>query len=582
MGSRQFIYLALIIVFLVVIYFIFKKVPEKEVTSSYDLNKAMKQIVKVDLTFDTSKLYLEDKKVLEKLLETSKYIDEIYKQQIYYDTSALQAKLSKSNSKTAKDILWLLNFNLQPWDGMNHWEPFIDGVGPKPKGANFYQTDLTQEEFEKYVATLTDEEKAVFNDANTVIRKDANGKLYAKPYSEEYKEYLEPLCKLLEDAANLTNDAKLKDFLLAKVKALKTNKLEDYRESEAKWLVADGKVQPTIGPYEQYEDEIAGVKAAFESFICVRDDEKTEEFKKYMAYANEFEENLPIDDSLRKKFAAVSQSSYMSFADLVQSAGDANHGVKTIAFNLPNDSFVRETHGSKKVQMVNVMKAKFDNILVPIAKNILSPEQLKYLDFNAFMTVTLQHEVSHGLGPVLLVVDKGDGTTEKVDTSVYYPGGKIFRVEEARADMTGLYNIGYLTEKGVYEPEFLTKVYVTYAANLLRGMRFGIHRAHGAADLFSYLYFKKAGAVEYDAEKKLLHVNLEKMPEAIRGVTKELNELIANQDKDALVKYVVDRVGTNKEEAKTKIPSEINALKEKLSDVPVDIEFNFVIDKKIG
>lgn len=595
MGFYKFTKTILIIGILIALCFLIKEfqheaiaktaplpVTIKSAYSLEELRAARNKVVTVDLDYDVSTLSKPDFNTLMELLRTRALVQGIYEQQIYPQTTTLRAillrQISEKTDRSSNLLLWLLNYNLQPWDGMNHWEPFIDGIGPKPAGINLYPPNFTTEEWKATLEVLTPEEVKAFKNANTAIRRDPTGKLYTNPYSEEYKGLLKPLSSILTQAASYTKDTKLAAFLKAKVKAFKTNNLDDYRESERLWLLTDGKIQPTIGPYEQYEDEISAIKATFESYICIRDDKKTDEFKRFEPFMNDFEPNLPIEEAFRENYSILKQTSYFPFVNLVQSAGDANHGVKAIAFNLPNDSFVRKTYGSKKVQLLNIIKAKFDHMLIPTSKLALAPDVLKYIDLNAYINNIVHHEITHGLGPVLLKVPKEGGGTEEKEAWKYHDGSKWYRVEEARADATALHNVRYLVGEDILTKDDLNKSYVTFVGRLPMTIRFGVHKAHGAAALIEYLYLKEFGAIYFNEGDDLIHIDLEKMPDAIEGLTKELTELVASLDKEALVKYVVDRVGKDKTESEQKMPPEIKTIIAKFTNVPVDLAYKFLLE----
>jgi hypothetical protein len=379
-------------------------------------------------------------------------------------------------------------------------EPFIEGVGTKPLGANFYPTDMTKEEFE----ALDDPAKTSLY---TVIRRDESGKLKVVPYSEEYKEELLKASALLLQAADLAEDEGLKKYLLARSKALLSN---DYFESDLAWMdMKNNKIDFIIGPIENYEDRLFGYKAAFESFILVKDLEWTQKLAHIAQLLPKLQQSLPVADAYKAEKPA--SSSDLGAYDAIYYAGDCNSGSKTIAINLPNDPEVQKLKGSRRLQLKNSMKAKFDKILLPIAQMVIDPSQVKYVSFDAFFENVMFHEIAHGLGVHRTINGKGDVREALKDT--------YSALEEAKADITGLYLVTQMHDMGEITDKDLMDNYVTFLAGIFRSVRFGASSAHGKSNMIQFNYFLENGAFNYDAAKGLYSVNLEKMKKAVADLS---------------------------------------------------------------
>jgi hypothetical protein len=314
-------------------------------------------------------------------------------------------------------------------------------------------------------------------------------------------------------------------------------------------------IDVTIGPYEVYEDALMGYKASFEAFVAVRNPEDSRRLEGLKGYLQELENHLPIPD--RYKNPNRGSASPISVVDLVYAGGDTKAGVQTIAFNLPNDERVREVKGSKKVMLKNISKAKFDKILLPIADMVLDPAQVRYVDFETYFSNTLMHEFAHGLGPGRIRVG-GRETTVNAELEELYPA-----IEEAKADILGLYNTAYLVEKGFFPADRAQRAIVTFLPGFFRSVRFGVHEAHGRANMMEFNYMVEKGAIRFDPTTEKYHVVLEKMPEAVRSMTRELLMIEAKGDY-AAAKAFIDRYG--------QMPPEMDRLLAKLTAIPVDIE----------
>jgi hypothetical protein len=379
------------------------------------------------------------------------------------------------------------------------------------------------------------------------------------PYSEEYREFLEPAAKLLREAAALTTNATLRNFLEQRAAAFLSN---DYYESDVAWMDLDSPIDLTMGPYETYEDELFGYKAGFEAYVTLRDEAESLKLKKFSGYLQELENNLPIDPKYRNpKLGAASP---IRVVNEVFSSGEGNSGVQTAAFNLPNDERVVKEKGSKRIMLKNVQDAKFNKTLIPISRVVLTLADQKKLSFESFFTHILTHELMHGLGPHNINVN-GQSTTVRLQLKEIYSA-----IEEAKADVTGLWALQYLLDKGVIPRTMQRTLYTTYLASMFRSVRFGINEAHGRGVAMQFNYFTDEGAITYNEQTAKFSVDASKIRDAVRKLTNELLTIEAEGSYDKargiLVKYAVIRLPMK------------NAL-DKLKGVPVDIEPVFPLAK---
>ncbi|HSQ23267.1 MAG TPA: hypothetical protein VLN44_02600 [Pyrinomonadaceae bacterium] len=504
------------------------------------------------MTANTSRLSPNDRKALQKIIAAAKLYDTLYLRQIWSGNEALLAKLQANKSALGRQRLHYFMINKGPWSQLDDNERFIEGVPPRPAYANFYPEDITKDEFNSWLNSLSADEKEKATGYFYTIRRDANGKLKTVPYSEEYREFLEPAAKLLREAAALTTNATLKDFLNKRAAAFLSN---DYYDSDVAWMDLDSPIDLTMGPYETYEDELFGYKAAFEAYVTLRDDAETAKLKKFSAYLQELEDHLPIDPKYRNpKLGAASP---IRVVNEVFSAGEGNTGVQTAAFNLPNDERVVKEKGSKRIMLKNIQDAKFNKTLVPISRVVLTVAQQRSLSFESFFTHILTHELMHGLGPHNITVS-GEQTTVRKQLKELYSA-----IEEAKADVTGLWALQYLIDKGVVPKTMEGTLYTTYLASMFRSVRFGINEAHGRGVAMQFNYLTDEGAIKYDESTGKFSVDDSKVKDAVRKLTTELLTIEAEGSYDKaraiLVKYAVIR------------PAMKNAF-DKLKDVPVDIE----------
>jgi hypothetical protein len=451
----------------------------------------------VQLKYDASHLSAGDRKALPKLVEAAKVLNFIFMDQLWSGNHALYEKLHQDTTPLGKERLHYFWLNKGPWSDLDGHTAFIPGVPErKPLGANFYPEDMTRQEFE---AWAKDDTKGFF----TVIRRDADRKLIVVPYSKAYAADLTKAANLLREASALTDNASLKKFLNLRADAFLSN---DYYASDVAWMDLDAPLDITIGPYETYNDELFGYKAGFEAYITIRDEALTNRLHQFAARMQEIENNLPIDSKYRNP--KLGEAAPIRVVNEVYASGDGAHGVRTAAFNLPNDERVVREKGSKRVMLNNIQQAKFDSILKPIAARVLPKNAQADLNFDAFFTHILAHEMTHGIGPHQNV---------RQNLKELYSA-----IEEAKADVTGLFMLQYLYDHGLeHGPRAEQQLYTTFLASAFRSVRFGITEAHGKGMALQFNYLTDKGAFVAHPDGTF-SVNEAKIKGAVRDLARDL------------------------------------------------------------
>jgi len=537
------------------------KMSETKPASESPLAAKIRRFAPTDVTADPSQLSENDRKALDKIIEAAKLLDPLFLRQVWSGNPALQKNLEADATPDGRERLHYFMINKGPWSRLDKNEPFIDGVPPvKPPQAGYYPDDITKDEFTAWVATLPEPEKQRATGFFTVIRRGTDGKLKIVAYHEEYREFLEPAANLLKEAADLASNQTLKNFLTKRADSFLS---DDYYASDVAWMDLDAPIDVTIGPYETYEDGLFGYKAAFEAFVTLRDEAESAKLVKFSGYLQELENNLPIDPKYRNlKLGAASP---IRVVDNVFSSGEGNVFIQTAAYNLPNDEKVVKEKGSKRVMLKNVQEAKFNKVLVPISKTIMDPSQQTQISFDAFFTHILTHELMHGLGPHEIKV-QGRDTNVRKELKEQYSA-----IEEAKADITGLWALQYLIDHGGVEPAMERDLYTTYLTSSFRSVRFGIEEAHGKGQALQFNYLLDEGGIRMDEATGRFSIDTSKIKDAVRKLTSEILTIEAEgsyeKAKALLDKYALIR------------PAMQKAL-DKLSDVPVDIEPNFTLGKR--
>jgi hypothetical protein len=495
----------------------------------------------VPLTADLSAFDNDGKRMIALLVQASEVMNDLYWQQSWPDKAALLAKAPDEATRT------LIELNFGPWDRLNEDMPLLPDIGPRPPGGEFYPRDMTKAEFEQ--AALPDKTSWY-----TLLRRDAAGRLVTVPYHVAYKADLERAAGLLREAAKVSADKSFASYLAMRADALLS---DDFQPSDLAWM--DMKTNPVdivIGPIETYEDQLFGYKAAYEGLVLIKDQAWSTKLARFAGFLPSLQEGLPVPAKYKaeKPGSAADLNAYVA----AYYGGNANVGAKTIAINLPNDEQVQLKKGTRRLQLENVMRAKFDTILVPIANQLIAQDQLKNITFDAFFEDTMFHEVAHGLGIKTTLDGKGTVSDALKEYSSNF--------EEGKADVLGLYMIDALSNRGELDKDKLMDSYVTFLAGMLRSVRFGASDAHGKANMIRFNFFAERGAFVRDAATGRYRVDFDKLRGAMNALSEKL--LTVQGDGDyAEAKRMTDTMGIVKPE----LAGDLAKLKD--AKIPVDIRF---------
>ena len=520
--------------------------------STAQLEKMTSRFIPTEITADVSKLSQADRRVLAKLVEASKIIDGLFLRQVWTGNASMLTDLARDQTPEGLARLHYFRINKGPWSRLDDDKPFVLGAPIKPQNAAFYPDDSTKADIEKWIASLAESEQAGAKGFFTVVKHGADGKsLNTVPYNLEYQGELRQAARLLREAADAATEPTLKRFLTTRADAFLSY---DYYASDVAWMELKGAIEPTIGPYEVYEDGWFNYKAAFESFITVQDEAESAKLQKFSSELQDIENHLPIDPKYRNpKLGALAP---IVVVNEVFCSGDGDHGVQTAAFNLPNDERVTREKGSKRVMLKNVQDAKFAKTLVPISKVVLGATDQKDLSFDAFFTHILVHELMHGLGPHNITVT-GRATT--VRQEMKEAGSAL---EEAKADISSLFAVQYMIDKGVLPKTLERPLYTTYLASAFRSIRFGLSEAHGRGIAIQLNYLLDAGAFTVQPDGTFA-VNGDKVKEGVTSLTREIMTMQA-EGNYAKAKDLATRLGV--------VRPEVQRALDKLANVPIDIE----------
>jgi hypothetical protein len=500
----------------------------------------------VKLSADLSKFDAKQKRMIALLVEAADSMNALYWKQAWGDKDALLQKVGDPATRQFAEI------NYGPWDRLDNDRPFVDGIGPRPPGAQFYPADMSKAEFEQ--STLKDK-TALY----TLLRRDAQGQLITVPYHEAYKTQLEKTAGLLREAAKLAQDAGFRKYLTMRADALLS---DDYQPSDFAWMaMKTNPVDIVIGPIETYEDQLFGYKASYESYVLIKDQAWSAKLARFARYLPELQRGLPVADKYKAEKPGSDADLNAYFA--VYYGGDANVGAKTIAINLPNDEQVQLKKGTRRLQLENVMQAKFDKIMLPIAHELIADDQQKNLTFDAFFQNTMFHEVAHGLG-VKETLD-GKGTVRKALKD------QASSFEEGKADILGLYMVTKLADKGELDKSKLMDNYVTFLAGILRSVRFGASDAHAKANMVRFNFFKQQGAFSRDENTGRYRVDFDKMTAAMNALSAKLLTIQGDGDY-AAAKQLTDQMGA----VGAELAGDLKRLDQ--AHIPVDIRFEQGLD----
>lgn len=492
------------------------------------------------LTADLESLSTNQKQMLLLLIDASKLMDELFWLQAYGDPEPLQSTLDGA-------ALQYFDINYGPWDRLNEERPFLPGVGDKPLGAGFYPPDMSIEEFEQ--AEL--ENKV---DLYSLIRRDDAGALIRVPYHEAYAAQLQQAAALLRQAAELADSDEFATYLRLRANALVT---DEYQASDLAWMdMKDNSIDLVIGAIETYEDRLFGYRAAYEAYVLIKDKEWSDRLARYASFLPELQDGLPVPPQYRAESPGT--DSDLNAYDAIYYAGDSNAGSKTIAINLPNDEDVQLQKGTRRLQLKNAMRAKFDEILEPLAAELIHESQRKHVTFAAFFANTMFHEVAHGLGIKNTIADKGTVRESLKDLAS--------SMEEGKADVLGLYMITRLHEKGELQDGELMDYYVTFLASIFRSIRFGGSSAHGRANMVRFNYFQNAGAFSHHSDSGTYSVNFEEMQTAIDGLSARILRLQGDGDYEG-AEVLTEELGI----VTPQLQADLDRLKN--AGIPVDIVF---------
>jgi hypothetical protein len=536
-----------------------KRTPKKP-AGDPDLAKKISRFAPTTLTANTASLSAGDRQALKKIIEAARLLDPLFLRQVWSGNAGLLKTLEADQTPIGRQRLNYFLINDGPWSRLDNNEPFIEGVPhEKPPQAAFYPDDITKDEFNSWLGGLSDSEKEKATGYFYTIRRDAGGKLKSVPYSEEYREFLEPAAKLLREAAALTTNQTLKDFLSKRADAFASN---DYYASDVAWMDLKAPIDVTIGPYETYEDELFGYKASFEAYVTLTDAAESAKLQKFSQHLQELENNLPLEARYRNP--KLGTSSPMRVVNEVFASGEGNNGVQTAAFNLPNDERVVKEKGSARIMLKNVQDAKFNKVLIPISRVVLTPAQQSSIAFDSFFTHILMHELMHGLGPHNITV-AGQATTVRLQLKELYSS-----IEEAKADVTGLWALQYLIDKGVIDKQMQRTLYTTYLASMFRSVRFGLTESHARGVAMQFNYFTDEGAIRFDAATGKFTADDAKMKDAVRKLTHDLLTIEAEGSYEK-AKAILDKYSL--------IRPDMKGALDRLTSVPVDIEPIFPLAK---
>jgi hypothetical protein len=530
------------------------------------LQRMARRFAPTPMRVDTAKLSAGDRQALVKLIEAGRIVNDIFMKQYWSGNVALYERLQKDKTPLGMARLHYFWMNKGPWSDIDAFKAFVPGVpARKPEGANFYPEGMSKADFERWVGALPAKDQEQAKGFFTVIRKGSGDNPFTLvAYSEEYKDDLTRAASLLRDAAELTDNASLKKFLSLRADAFLSN---DYYESDMAWMDLDAPLDITIGPYETYNDEIFGYKAAFEAYVNLRDDEESTKLSAFSQHLQEIENNLPIDPKYRNP--QLGAAAPIRVVDEILASGDGGHGVQTAAYNLPNDERVVDQKGSKRVMLKNVQEAKFRSVLIPIARRTLSSTSMADVSFEPFFTHIVAHELMHGLGPHQIDVN-GRKTTARLELKEVYSA-----IEEAKADVTGLFALQYMMnhakEMGLAkvlpsDDAAQRQLYTTYLASSFRSLRFGLDDAHGKGMAIQFNFFMDKGAFVQHGDGTF-SVDMAKIATAVADLDHDLLTLEAEGDY-AGAKKMLDELGVVRPAVKVAL--------DRLLDIPTDIEPIFV------
>ncbi len=504
------------------------------------IDAQLAKYTQVKLTANLDVLSENQRQMIPILIEAGKIMDQLFWYEAYGSQEQLLGSINDIKFRQFAKI------NYGPWDRLDGNEPFMESYGPKPEGANFYPTDMTKAEFE----ALELEGK---NSLYTFLRRNESGEIEVIPYREMFKDEVKKAADLLRQAAELAENPALKKYLMLRATAFET---DEYQESDFAWMdMKDNQIDVVIGPIETYEDQLYGYKAAHECYVLIKDMAWSERLAKYADVLPDLQKGLPVPAAYKQE--KPGSDAELNAYDVIYYAGDCNSGSKTIAINLPNDEEVQLKKGTRRLQLKNAMRAKFDKILVPIADLLITEDQRSHITFDAFFSNTMFHEVAHGLG-IKNTID-GKGTVRAALKE------HASALEEGKADILGLYMIKQLHEQGEIQGD-LKDFYVTFMAGIFRSVRFGASSAHGKANMIRFNFFQDFGAFQRNEENGTYRVDFEKLEEAMAALSSKILTLQGDGDYDGVGQLVLEKAGIGPQ-----LQEDLDRLSS--AGIPVDVVF---------
>ena len=508
------------------------------------VDKRLPVYEEVRLIANVRSLSENERRMIPLFIQAAKIMDTLFWKQAYPAHDSLLHAVEHKNTKK------FIRINYGPWDRLNNDKPFVAGIGPRPPGVGFYPVGMTREEME---ASAVEKKRDLYS----IIRRDAQGNLEAIPYHVVYKDELQRASSLLRRAAGFAEDPGLRNYLNLRAQALVTS---DYTASDYAWMdMKTNTLDIIIGPIENYEDKLLNARASFEAYVLIKDKEWSKRLERYVAILPELQRGLPVDTKYKNE--APGTDSELNAYDVIYYAGDCNAGSKTIAVNLPNDEDIQRTKGTRRSQLKNAMQAKFDKIMVPIARELIAADQVAHVKFDAFFSNVMFHEVAHGLGIKSTVNGKGSVREALAEQASW--------LEEGKADVLGLYMVTSLLRQGELNGD-IKDYYTTFMAGILRSVRFGASSAHGKANMLCFNFFKDKGAFQRTNQGRY-RVDYEKFGRAVNDLSREILTLQGNGDKAA-----VEEIAQVKGQIPADLKSDLKSLVEK--GIPVDLVFEQGLD----
>lgn len=515
-----------------------------------DLSAQLAKFHRVSMPFDSAPLSARERKMIHQLALACGYLESIYWRQS--DPQGLQWLQSLSRSARPGDVQLrrYLTINGSHYDLINDNAPFV-GSAPRPPGAGMFPADLTREEFDRYVAAHPDQRAALYQPL-TVVRRRGEA-LETVPYHVVYRQWLEPAAAALHRAALLSDDQAFARYLNMRADALLS---DDYFDSDVAWLeLDDPKIDLIFAPYETYLDNFLGVKASYGAAILIRNDAQSHKLDVYRQYVPDIQAALPLTSQDLPSLSG--HATPMEVMDSPLRAGDLRHGYQAVADNLPNDPRIHEQHGSKKIFFKNYMDARVNNVILPLGQRLLRTDQAALVSADGYLAATIMHEIAHGLGPTFARTSAGQ---RSVNAAI---GPTYSALEEAKADIVGLYGLKWLVDRGAVPAEKLNGYYASYVAGIFRTVRFGVAEAHGRAQMMEFNFLAERSVITHDEASGRYVIDFTAMPAAVAALAKELLEQEASGDRSRAQSWFARH---------DSMPAELSKALQTTSDVPVDID----------